>query len=483
MATDLTSSVTDVAALDATMDVRPRRSAGDAFRRLGVAIGVTDALSILVAFALAFVLRFDASPPPFDFLLVMAMVPPLWLVIFNAWGLSSVHRVVPAEEFRRVIGAVSLIVTVVATVSFWTKAEISRGWIAISWTLSVVLVLMTRQLWHWHIGRRRASGELVFRTLVVGNNGEADALVRHLASSPEFRPVGVVGTEDRTPAGLDVPLLADLSEIRRHLRDRRADCLFVVASAVSHQQMRALAQLARRDGVELRISANLPALQSTRVSAQPVAGVLSLTLHPARLTGAQAALKRTVDIVASAAALVLLSPVLAAAAIGVLSTGRPVLYRQERVGRHGGVFTLLKFRTMVNGAHEMREGLSERNEASGPLFKIHDDPRTTRVGRFLRRWSIDELPQLINVLRGDMSLVGPRPPLPDEVRRYQDWHFDRLEVRPGITGLWQVSGRASLTFDDYVRLDLYYIENWSVAHDLFILAKTLPAVVKGRGSY
>jgi lipopolysaccharide/colanic/teichoic acid biosynthesis glycosyltransferase len=159
-----------------------------------------------------------------------------------------------------------------------------------------------------------------------------------------------------------------------------------------------------------------------------------------------------------------------------------VLFRQDRVGRRGKAFVMLKIRTMVAGAEEMRGGLEGRNERAGPLFKVKDDPRVTPVGRFLRRWALDELPQLFNVLKGDMSLVGPRPPLRAEVVTYEDWHLDRLEVRPGITGLWQVSDKNQPSFDDCVRLDLFYIENWSLSYDLFLLAKTVPAILGGRGS-
>jgi lipopolysaccharide/colanic/teichoic acid biosynthesis glycosyltransferase len=160
-----------------------------------------------------------------------------------------------------------------------------------------------------------------------------------------------------------------------------------------------------------------------------------------------------------------------------------VFYRQERIGKNGRPFALLKFRTMVQGAEALRTLLDYRNEASGPLFKVRDDPRITPLGRWLRRLSIDELPQLLNVMRGEMSLVGPRPPLATEVALYEDWHRARLEVRPGITGLWQVGGRSNLSFDDYVRLDLFYIENWSITYDLFIMAKTIPAVVSSKGAF
>jgi lipopolysaccharide/colanic/teichoic acid biosynthesis glycosyltransferase len=180
----------------------------------------------------------------------------------------------------------------------------------------------------------------------------------------------------------------------------------------------------------------------------------------------------------------LLSPLLITLALAVkLSTPGPVLYRQPRVGHRGRPFTMLKFRTMHVGADAMVDSLREEHGVQDLMFKLQDDPRVTRVGRVLRKYSLDELPQLINVIRGDMSLVGPRPPLPEEVTRYEDWQFDRLEVPPGISGLWQVSGRSELSFDDCVRLDLFYIENWSLAYDLYILAKTVPVLISQRGAY
>jgi lipopolysaccharide/colanic/teichoic acid biosynthesis glycosyltransferase len=181
---------------------------------------------------------------------------------------------------------------------------------------------------------------------------------------------------------------------------------------------------------------------------------------------------------------VLIAPLLAVIAVAVrLDSAGPVLFRQERVGLHRRRFRLLKFRTMVVGAEAMLADLVVHNEADGPLFKMRNDPRVTRVGRCLRRYSLDELPQLWNVLMGEMSLVGPRPPLPKEVEAFEDWQLDRFEVRPGITGLWQVSGRSELLFDEYVRLDLFYIENWSLAYDLFIVAKTIPMLLAARGAY
>jgi exopolysaccharide biosynthesis polyprenyl glycosylphosphotransferase len=260
--------------------------------------------------------------------------------------------------------------------------------------------------------------------------------------------------------------------------------VFVAASALTTAQMQAVMKQMRLQDVEVRVSANLPETLSTRIAPQPVGGITTLSVRPVRLSGSQATAKRTLDLVGSALALIVLSPLFAAIALAIkLTSPGPVLFRQTRVGRHGERFTLLKFRTMVDGADEQRRQLLDLNEASGPLFKIRSDPRVTRFGRWLRKWSLDELPQLANVLRGDMSLVGPRPSLPEEAAKYFDEQVDRLEVRPGMTGLWQVSGRSDASFDEYVRMDLFYIENWSVSYDLFILGRTIPAVLAGRGSY
>jgi exopolysaccharide biosynthesis polyprenyl glycosylphosphotransferase len=217
---------------------------------------------------------------------------------------------------------------------------------------------------------------------------------------------------------------------------------------------------------------------------QPMGGLTALSLQPVRLSGGQVVAKFTFDIVMSGLLLLLLSPLLIGISIAVrLTSPGPVLYRQRRIGLRGKPFTMLKFRTMRAGTDRDVDALRAAHRVDDVMFKLRDDPRITRVGRWLRRFSLDELPQLLNVIKGDMSLVGPRPPLPEEVARYEDWHFDRLEVPPGITGLWQISGRADLTFDECVQLDVFYIENWSLTYELFILGKTIPVLLSQRGAY
>jgi exopolysaccharide biosynthesis polyprenyl glycosylphosphotransferase len=233
----------------------------------------------------------------------------------------------------------------------------------------------------------------------------------------------------------------------------------------------------------VRVTAVLQDVLSSRINPQPLGGVMALGLRPVRLSGFQVFAKRMFDLAVTFTLSIVLLPVLVVIALAIkLTSSGPIFFSQERSGLRGRPFQLLKFRTMVVGAENMVETLLDLNEASGPLFKIRDDPRVTPVGKVLRKWSLDELPQLINVWRGEMSLVGPRPPLPKEVATYDDWVMGRLEVRPGITGLWQVSGRSDLAFEEYVRLDLFYIENWSLAYDLFILVKTVPIVVSTKGA-
>jgi exopolysaccharide biosynthesis polyprenyl glycosylphosphotransferase len=279
-------------------------------------------------------------------------------------------------------------------------------------------------------------------------------------------------------------VVGGIGDLREVIRSTDAECVFVASSAVTMEELKPVAKAVRLEGVEVRITATLPQVLSSRLSVQPVGGITALSLRPARLTGAQVVLKFIFDIVVSVLSLVILSPLLLGVAIAIKATSPgPVLFRQRRVGLRGRPFTMLKFRTMQDGADAQVDELRAERGVADVMFKLRDDPRVTSVGRWLRTFSIDELPQLFNVLMGDMSLVGPRPPLPDEVTKYEDWHFDRLEAPPGITGLWQISGRSELSFDDCVRLDLFYIENWSLAYDAYILMKTIPVLLRHRGAY
>jgi exopolysaccharide biosynthesis polyprenyl glycosylphosphotransferase len=246
---------------------------------------------------------------------------------------------------------------------------------------------------------------------------------------------------------------------------------------------RIVAELRTLD-VEVNVSSGLFEVMTSRVLVSEVAGVPLVTIRGISLTPSRMALKRAFDLLVSGLVLIVGLPIWAICALLVkLTSPGPLFYSQGRIGRHGEPFRMYKFRTMYVDADARLEALRAENEASGPIFKMRNDPRVTAVGRWLRKFSIDEVPQVINVFTGEMSFVGPRPPLPYETREYEDRHWRRLEVTPGMTGLWQVSGRSSLTFEEMVRLDVFYIENWSVGLDVAIILRTVPAVLFARGAY
>ena len=251
-----------------------------------------------------------------------------------------------------------------------------------------------------------------------------------------------------------------------------------------HRKILSIIAQCERRNVTARIVPDIFQMSLSRVEIDDLNGIPLIGIREISFSRWGLMLKRAIDETFAAIGLIILSPVLVAVAVAIkLDSPGPILFRQVRVGKNGRHFVLHKFRSMRVGAEQEQEKLAGLNEATGPLFKIRDDPRLTRVGKFIRRTSLDELPQLYNVLRGEMSLVGPRPPLPKEVEQYQEWHKKRLEIAPGLTGLWQVSGRSELTFDEMVLLDIYYIENWSPILDTSITLRTIPRVLFGDGAY
>ena len=460
----------------------PRLRARREYVWLYAAMAVTDGLCTSVALFVA--AHVETGRLPDKLLPVVLAAPVLVWVIFLWLRLYQNHLLAPADEFRRVLIGVTMSSVALVTFSFWADVPYSRNWVGVSLALALTLTLASRRFWHWAIFRERAMrGRYTFRTAIVGTNREAARLARVLIRHQlGFLPVGFVASEDVAVADR-TPVISSIRGLREAIEHHAIESLFVATTAVGMEDIAVIQKTARRAGIDVHVTANLPELLASRIAVEPLGGVMALSLKPVRLSGAQAAAKRAFDLILGTLILAVTLPVwLLAAVLVKASSAGPVLFRQERVGRYGRPFTLLKFRTMVVDAEERLAELRHRNEADGPLFKLRDDPRITRIGKILRRSSIDELPQMLNVLRGEMSLVGPRPPLQSEVDAYEDWQRDRLEVRPGITGLWQVSGRSDLSFDEYVRLDLFYIENWSLAFDLYLIAKTIPAMLAARGA-
>ena len=343
-------------------------------------------------------------------------------------------------------------------------------------------------------GRLWLRGVGVDRVLVVGAGQAGQRVLQWLLGQPQlgYQVVGVVD-DVPPPANWAIaterrvvypPHLGTCENIGEIVRQQQIDEVIIALPPTAHQQMAAIVDQCRAQDVEFKLVPDLFELTMDRVHIHDVAGLPMIALRPARISGTDYVVKRTMDIFVSAVVLALMSPILLLVALSIkLDSPGDVLYRQERVGRSGRRFVCFKFRSMVENADRQKEWLAMTENVDPRRIKIRDDPRRTRVGKFIRRTSIDELPQFLNVLLGDMSVVGPRPQVPDEVARYDEWHFARLLVTPGLTGLWQVGGRSDLTFDEMVRLDLYYAEHWSPVLDIKIIMRTIPAVLTSRGAY
>jgi len=393
-----------------------------------------------------------------------------------------------ADEYKRVVNASLLAAGVLGIGCYLLKFQLSRGFFVFAFLIGPLLLVVGRYLLRRMLKRARRHGALGQRTVLVGSPEHIDAIAAVL-SRESWLGYHVSGA--LTPEGYDletdagVPVLGAVDEAARLIRANDAEVVFVVGGAFSDPTaMRNLVWDLESDDVQVIMAPGVTDVSSERIRVRPVAGLPLLHLDRPRHQDALRWAKRSFDIVGSAVALALLSPLLAFAAWKVRRyDGGPVLFRQTRVGRDGEYFTCLKLRTMVVDAERVLADLHRQVGHEEGLFKMAHDPRITRPGQWIRRFSIDELPQLLNVLRGDMSLVGPRPPLPSEVDRYTMTQARRLRVRPGMTGLWQVSGRSDLSWTESIRLDLYYVDNWSMIQDVVILGRTVGAVLSSRGAY
>ena len=395
---------------------------------------------------------------------------------------------VGGDEYRRVVRASVYFWGLVAVASYMAQFELSRFVLAVTFGVGTFLLLVGR----WsarkvlHRARRRSSA-WSHRVLAVGGREEVDALVAELERAPYsgLKVVGACMPAGDETEGASVPVVGSLTSVPDAVTRLGVDTVAVTASrGLTSGVLKRLGWDLEGAGVDLVVAPALTDIAGPRVHVRPVSGLQLLYVEQPEFTGPTWAVKEAFDRVVAAVNLLVMAPIMAVIALGVrLSSPGPVIFRQVRVGRDGEVFTVYKFRTMVVDAEKHLEALWELSEGNGVLFKLKDDPRVTRFGRLLRRWSLDELPQLWNVLTGSMSLVGPRPALPTEAERWGRSTARRLLVKPGITGLWQVSGRSDLTWEDSVRLDLYYVENWSFAGDIQILWKTVSAVVRGQGAY
>lgn len=462
---------------------------------------IVDAFVISWAVSGAYVVRFGFEP---GFVVVGQEINYVWLsvglgvawwVMLGAWSTRQ-SRILGAgpDEYKRVAAASLWLFGVVAIFSYVLRIDTARGYVGIALPVGLIGLLLARWLFRQHLNVDRQKGGSMSRLLLLGGPGAIAHLAASLDRSKQagylpvaaYSPGGSEAFNVEPQSGLCVlghrPDAASILEAIEHCN---ADAVAVSAGVQLHPQtLRHLGwELAARN-IGLIMAPALTDVAGPRIHTQQVAGLPLIHVTTPTLEGGQKVAKRLFDLIVCALLVIVASPLmLLVAAIVKLDSAGPVLFRQERVGIEGSLFKMLKFRSMVVDAEQRLPGLSELNESDGVLFKMKDDPRVTRAGRVLRKYSLDELPQLFNVLSGSMSLVGPRPPLPREVEDYEHDVRRRLLVKPGLTGLWQVSGRSNLSWQDSVRLDLYYVENWSLATDVIILLRTVRAVFGGSGAY
>ncbi|MGN6780511.1 MAG: sugar transferase [Marmoricola sp.] len=410
----------------------------------------------------------------------------LWALVLVASGAYDPREFgARFEDFRRIVLAGVIALGLVGFLAFVTHSLLSRGYVLLFFGIGVPALLLLRYAERkaLHLARRR--GRLVNRMIAVGSVAAVAELEAVLQRAPwtGYRLLGRVGPMPEDGAGL--PVLGSVEELPALITAHGADSILVAGGTYgSSAELRRLGWALEGLDVDMLVVPSLTDVAGPRVHFTHVAGLPLVHVREPQVSEAMGVVKRLFDIVVSVLLLIVIAPVMVLVAIGVkLQDGGPVLYRQRRVGHDQAAFGMLKFRSMVVGADQVRDELESANEAAGVLFKIRDDPRVTRFGAFLRKYSLDELPQIFNVLSGEMSLVGPRPPLPAEVDRYDADVHRRLLVRPGMTGLWQVSGRSDLSWEESVRLDLYYVDNWSLTGDLVILLKTVRAVLGNTGAY
>jgi len=466
-------------------------------RRLLILDGVVIFASVAVALGIVFG-PLDRSVSigseldnlrPTSYLVLGPALAAAW-TLFLLWTRAYDGRIlgVGGDEYRRVVRASVYFWGLVAVGAFMMRFQFSRLTLGLAFVIGTFLLLLGR----WgarkvlHRARMR-SGRWSHRVLAVGGREEVEALVAELEREPYagLKVVGACMPPGDAVQGSSVPVVGSLTSVPEAVARLGVDTVAVTASrGLTSGVLKRLGWDLEGAGVDLVVAPALTDVAGPRVHVRPVSGLQLLYVEQPEFTGPTRVMKEAFDRALAAVAVALSSPLLLiiAVAVRVTSPG-PIIFRQTRVGRDGHMFTVLKFRTMVTDAERRLGELWHRNESNEVLFKLREDPRVTRLGRVLRRFSLDELPQLINVVIGDMSLVGPRPALPSETERYGRTTARRLLVKPGITGLWQVSGRSDLSWEDSVRLDLYYVENWSFAGDIQILWKTLSAVISSRGAY
>ena len=477
----------------------PAKSNSKYPRWLRWAVVASDAVLINIAFLLAYYVRYRLQlfrpvdeafdNPPDVFFPFQIVLTILLLVSFKIDGVYEWRRLgMWLDQMARIVRATTMAILIMIAITFVYQPFFYSRLIFLYASVLIVTVLGAgRMVLGSLLARLRKRGLGVVRVLVVGAGEIGRTVIRTVMAQPEFgyRIVGLIDDQlDNTLTIGPIPAIEGAYRIPFVVNELQVDEVIVALPWSDHRRILDIFQQCEKIGVRARTVPDLFQLSLNRVDVEDLGGVPLIGLKPAAIHGANLVVKRVMDVALGLIVLIPALPIMGLLALTIkLDSPGPVLFRQMRVGMHGKEFVLLKFRSMRVGADDEKERLRDRNEMSGPLFKMRDDPRRTRLGRFLRKTSLDELPQIFNVLRGEMSLVGPRPHLASEVAQYQDWQRQVLEAPPGMAGLSQVSGRAQLSFDEQCLLDIYYIENWSPALDLKILLRQIPKVLSGEGAY
>lgn len=456
-----------------------------------------DIATIIVAFLGGYWVRYDlrwfldvAYDAPLSaylpFLILYVVLTPVFFVVdgvYRTWPRSWMDQVYRITNATAKVTVLMLAITFVFRPRYYSRAMLIEVGL-----LTILLLALVRGVEGGLIAYLRAKGIGIKRVVIVGAGEVGRTVMRTIVARPDlgYRVVGFV--DDNPDKGYtDIgrfKALGPLDNLPAILDEERPDEVIITLPWMYHRKIMGIVRECERRYVRARIVPDLFQMSLTQVNVEDLGGVPLIGVRTASISKGALLVKRLIDVTVAAVGLLLCAPLFGLLALAIrLDSPGPIIFRQTRVGLRGRHFEMYKFRSMHVGAEEQQDLLADLNEADGPIFKIRDDPRLTRVGRILRRLSLDELPQLVNVLRGEMSLVGPRPPVPAEVEKYQEWHKKRLAAPPGMTGLWQVSGRSRLPFDEMVLLDVYYIENWSLWLDFKILMRTFPKVLLGEGAY
>ena len=470
-------------------------------RLLSTAVAVTDIVLINLAFAVAYWLRYElqwfAEVDEAFFVPYLYFIPislATTLLLFGIYKLSGVYNQPRGaswfdEVYRLTAGtATGIILIVFVIVFFFRPFFYSRLVFSYAFLLITIFLSLSRLAKRALRNHLRKRGLGVDRLLIAGAGEVGRTVMRNIVAQPAlgYHIVGFVD-DDPDKGGTDIgrfKALGNTANIPKLVKDMSIDEVIITLPWMYHRKIVSIIAQCEREQVRVRIVPDIFQMTLSHLDTVDLGGIPMIGVKDISISGSQSAFKRAMDVAISLAGLIVAFPIFLLIGLAIkLDSPGPVFFAQIRVGKNEQLFACFKFRSMRKDAEQQKGQLLEQNEVDGPIFKMREDPRITKVGRFLRRTSIDELPQLFNVLMGHMSLVGPRPAIPSEVQRYQPWHKRRLEVAPGITGLWQVSGRSQLTFDEQVLLDLYYIENWSPLMDSQILLRTVPKVLLGEGAY